>query len=133
MKREEWHISPVYPWFCGIEQFNHLSTTNESQVTCPECLARKPIEIKSDHPLFPFFQEVIKEYARGKGKYGNWSEHDKQWQTDAVKSEVYEWKSANLKTVGGEQRESEELVHLANVSGKRWIEIQRGMKEHEQK
>lgn len=34
-----------------------------------------------------------------------------------------EWEAANLKTIGGEEREREETLHVANTMGRRWLEL----------
>ena len=95
---------------------------------CPFCVATMvlgpPVDL-NQHPLAPFFLEVVKEYERGLGKYGDWSAKDNDWQTKAVKSECLEWEAANLKTVDGTKREMQELTHLGNVAGKRWNELNR--------
>jgi hypothetical protein len=80
----------------------------------------KPIDL-NNHPLTPFFLAVAEEHGRGVGKYGAWAGKKRKWQRNAIKSEYLEWKAANLKTVGGEERERQELSHLANVTGRRWL------------
>jgi hypothetical protein len=107
---------------------------------CPRCVIERTIIIEdkprhqttiqrtvdlSKHPLFPFFIEMVKEYERGAGKYGSWENKSVQWQKDAIKSECLEWEAASLKTVDGTNREMQELTHLANVSGKRWVELKK--------
>jgi hypothetical protein len=116
------HINPVFHWNCGELGLSH---TNDKDVNCPKCLALKPIDL-TQHPLAPFFKEMIIEYERGKAKYGEWNNKDHNWQKNAVKSECLEWEATSIKTVGGEEREMQELTHLANVAGKRWSELKRG-------
>jgi hypothetical protein len=79
------------------------------------------------HPLRPFFEAVIAEYERGILDYGPWSELSDEQQVAAVRSECFEWMAAELKTRNRTQREQQELTHLANVAGKRWVEIGKGL------
>jgi hypothetical protein len=79
----------------------------------------EPIDLNT-HPLTAFFRAVAIEHERAVNKYGSWKDKKHKWQRDAIKSEYLEWKAANLKTIGGKERESQELSHLANVSGRRW-------------
>lgn len=76
----------------------------------------------NEHPLTPFFQEVVREYEAGLAKYGSWHGRSRKWQKKAVKSEIHEVKAAMLKD-DGNARLKVELPQLANVCGKMWVEI----------
>jgi len=116
------HMNSIYPWACGATD---LTTTNPSNVDCPACLLLKPANLHG-HPLTPFFAAVADEYDRGLAKYGEWSKTlSNEEQLAALKSECLEWEAASLKTIGGRERESQELTHLSNCCGKRWIELMR--------
>lgn len=48
------HINPVYPWNCGSESGMEWATTNEKDVTCPDCNRLKLIaEHGTYRPSFP--------------------------------------------------------------------------------
>ena len=78
----------------------------------------------TNHQLTAFFNEVAKEYDAGQKKYGEWREQNDEWQINALRSEIYELEAAILKRDNG-KRELQELPQLANVAGKRWIELRR--------
>jgi len=115
------HINHVYSWTCG--SVLGFTTTNEKDVTCPDCLAAKPVDITA-HPLADFFRAVAAEYDASKDKYDPWSEHNEVWQHDAINSEIYEVKAAMLKADNG-KRFISESAQLANVLGKRWNELRK--------
>lgn len=79
------------------------------------------------HPLSVFFEEVQKEYAASLQVYPEWSTKEEAWQIGAVKGECLEWEAGALKsqTTGKHERELGELPQLANVAGKRWLEIRK--------
>lgn len=75
----------------------------------------------TNHPLTGFFQEVAKEYNRGRAKHGRWSALTEQEQADAVRGEYEEWDAAReANDVTGPHGELAELPQLANVAGRRW-------------
>jgi hypothetical protein len=118
------HLHPIYTESCGDP--TGMLATNHKNVDCPACLAKivKPVDLNNCE-LTPFFLAVVAEFNRGLAKYGEWHMMTAQEQIAAVKSECLEWEAASLKTVGGREREMQELTHLANVCGKRWKELKR--------
>ena len=81
----------------------------------------------NNHPLSGFFLEVVREYEVSARKYSPWENENCQWQMDAVKSEMLEVEAAMLKDDGG-AKELIELPQLANVCGKRYMQIRRPRK-----
>ena len=78
----------------------------------------------TNHPLAPFFANMAREYDKGLAKYGPWSEIPDHKQASAVKDEFCEWTAAYYNfDVHGEHGELAELPQLANVAGKRWLEL----------
>lgn len=84
----------------------------------------------NEHPLAQFFRLVAVEYARGLAKYGPWSEIEDTEQAGAIRGEFCEWTAAYYGyDILGDHGELAELPQLANVAGRRWMELTRRKNE----
>lgn len=90
----------------------------------------------NSHPLAPFFREVTSEYQRSldiraaaeakgeKSTHGDWSDVCTDHQHKAVIDEMDEYRMAIINDdVDGPHGEIAELPQMANVAGKRWMEL----------